>query len=388
MGIKVGKIKQGDRRYMYEYKRKRSSFKKAFLLIILMIMVSATSIFIYSMYSKININDYKELGNTTVERVSYIEETDKKRELSLEEVSKSVVGISKIKNTGDSIFNTNVSNELGLGSGFIVSDNGYIITNWHVVQNKYSTCYITLENGDTHSGTVVWADKDLDLAIVKINVNGPDSIKLGDSDNIKLGETVYAIGNPVGMEFQRTVTAGIISGLNRTIKIDDEYGQSYMENLVQTDATINSGNSGGPLINTSGEVIGINTIKISSAEGIGFAIPINTIKPIIESFINTGKFEEANLGIFAYDKEAVSYLNSGLKIDSGIYVAKIMQDGPSNKSNLKVGDIITKIDGKAINKMSELREYIYSKKPGDEVILSILRNKKEREVAITLGKKQ
>ena len=160
-----------------------------------------------------------------------------------------------------------------------------------------------------------------------------------------------------------------------------------MEDLIQTDATINPGNSGGPLINTKGEVIGVNSIKIQEAEGIGFAIPINTIKPIIESFKNTGKFEEAYLGIFAYDKGMALYLDSGINFDTGIYVAQVSSDGPSSLSAIKVGDIITKIDDITINKMSTLRSYIYTKKPGDEVNLSILRNKKEYNVKIKLGKK-
>lgn len=224
------------------------------------------------------------------------------------------------------------------------------------------------------------------MAIVKISASGLDFIALGDSDNIKIGEKVYAIGNPIGIEFQRTVTSGIISGKNRTVKIEEEK-TSYMEDLIQTDATINPGNSGGPLINNKGEVIGINSIKIQEAEGIGFAVPINIIKPIIENFSKNGSFEEAYLGIFAYDKGIVNYLNSDIDFDSGVYIAQISTDGPSNTSGLKVGDIITKIDGIAINKMSELKSYIYTKQPGDEVNISFLRNKKEHNIKIKLGKK-
>ena len=261
------------------------------------------------------------------------------------------------------------------------------MTNSHVAGNKYSNCYVTLENGKTYNGSVVWNDEDLDLAIVKISASGLEHITLGDSDNIKIGETAFAIGNPIGIEFQRTVTSGIISGVNRTIKIEEEDKTSYMEDLIQTDATINPGNSGGPLINSKGEVIGINSVKIKEAEGIGFAVPINIIKPIIESFSKEGNFEEANLGIFAYDKGIVTYLESGIDFDSGVYVAQVMVDGPSNTSGLKIGDIITKIDGISINKMSELKSYIYTKKPGDEVNLSFLRNKKEYNIKIKLGKK-
>ena len=372
---------------MYGYKKRTSKIRIFLVLSLSLVGVFLGGKFVYSNYVKVNIKDNGEGNKEIIERLSYKEEEEKEEEISIEEAAEAVVGISKIKNTGASVFNINANNELGLGSGFIVSNNGYIITNWHVVQNKYSNCYITLANGDIENGTVVWSDQDLDISIIKIKKAGLKHLKLGDSKNLKLGETVYAIGNPIGREFQRTVTSGIISGKNRTIKIEDEYGENYMENLIQTDATINSGNSGGPLINKKGEVIGINTVKITSAEGIGFAVPINTIKPIIESFINTGNFEEAYLGIFAYDKEAIFYLNSGIKLENGIYVAKISETGPSAKTELRVGDIITKIDGRSIDKMSELREYIYTKKVGDTVALNILRNKREKEIIVTLTKK-
>ena len=160
-----------------------------------------------------------------------------------------------------------------------------------------------------------------------------------------------------------------------------------MEGLIQTDASINQGNSGGPLINSNGEIIGINSVKIETAEGIGFSIPINTVKPVVESFVNTGRFEEAYLGIFAYDKEVVKYLNNDVDFDGGIYVVKIMQDGPVAKTNIKIGDIITKIDGNEVNRMSELRHYIYKKKVGDTVNLTIKRNNKEYQVSVNLRKR-
>lgn len=196
-------------------------------------------------------------------------------------------------------------------------------------------------------------------------------------------------GNPIGFEFRRTVTSGIISAKNRTIKLEEEGKQSYMTDLIQTDATINPGNSGGPLIYPNGDIIGINTVKISTAEGIGFAIPINIIKPIIESFKNTGTFEEASIGIFAYDKEVVPYLNGSYNInfDNGIYVAQITKNGPSDGSRLKEGDIITKIDDTSLNTMNDLRQYIFTKKPGDEVTLKVTRGKVNRDINIILGKK-
>lgn len=375
---------------MYEYSKRPSKLKNFVLIFLLMVVVSAVSIFIYSMYTKINIEDYTKTPETTATRLySDAENAKEQEEFSnvLENVTKGVVGISKIKNTGSAILDSNATEELGLGSGIIVSENGYIVTNWHVAGNKYSTCYVTIDNGEIYSGNVTWADADLDLAIVKINASGLKFLNLGDSDAIKLGQEVCAIGNPIGIEFQRTVTSGIISGLDRTIKVEDENGETYMEDLIQTDASINSGNSGGPLINKNGEVIGINSIKITSAEGIGFAIPINIIKPIIESYIQSGKFEEGYLGIFAYDTEVNKYLNSSLDFNNGIYVVKISADGPALRSGLKVGDIITKIDDREINKMSELRNYIYKKTPSDKVSLTINRNNKEYTVEIMLGRK-
>lgn len=376
---------------MYKYKKRPSKLKKIITLTILIIIVVAISIFIYDMYMDIDVYSHDQLTqNDGATRVSYTEgEEDTNKDITqiIEDTIKCVVGISKIKNTGNSIFLNDSASELGLGTGMIVSENGYILTNWHVAGDRYSNCYVTLENGKVVNGNVVWADKDLDLAIVKISASGLKYITLGDSDNIKIGEQAYAIGNPIGVELQRTVTSGIISGLNRTVKIDDENGSSYMEDLIQTDATINPGNSGGPLINSNGEVIGINSVKITEAEGIGFAVPINIVKPIIESFSKEGKFEEAYLGIFAYDKNVISYLDSSIEFNSGIYVAQISADGPSYSSGLKIGDIITKVDEVTVNKMSELRSYIYTKKVGDEVNLTILRNKREYNIKIKLGKK-
>ena len=374
---------------MYSYEKKTSKLKYVLITITLMILSSAVSIYIYSIYSKIDINNQVTTpdSQSSAIRLSIQDNTNSNMTNTLEDVSKCVVGISKVKNKGDSIFETNATQNLSLGTGTIISENGYIITNWHLAGNKYSSCYVTLEDGSVYNGNVVWADEDLDLAIVKINAKGLKYLSLGDSDNIKLGEYVYAIGNPIGIEFQRTITYGIVSGLNRTIKIEEDNKSSYMEGLIQTDASINQGNSGGPLINTAGEIIGINTIKIEAAEGIGFAVPINIIKKIIDSFITNGSFEEAYLGIFAYDKEAVKYLNNGVEIENGIYIAKIMTDGPLAKSNLKIGDIITKIDDNTVNRMSELRKYIYTKKPGDKVKLNIIRNNKEYTLDVNLSKR-
>ena len=210
---------------------------------------------------------------------------------------------------------------------------------------------------------------------------------MGNSDKIKIANKVYAIGNPIGIEFERTVTGGIISAVDRTIKIKEDEEYSYMEDLIQTDAGINNGNSGGPLVNQKGEVIGINTVKIEQAEGIGFAIPINMIKPIIEKIKTEGDFVEASIGIYAYDKEVIQYLDENLKFDKGIYIVSVKPEGSAYGKGLLVGDIITKIDNVELNKMSDLRKYIYTKNVGDKVMLMIDRNGRNFGIELELGKK-
>ena len=190
-----------------------------------------------------------------------------------------------------------------------------------------------------------------------------------------------------GYEFRQTVTSGIISAVNRTIKIEENEQTSYISDLIQTDATINPGNSGGPLINKKGEVIGINTVKITSAEGIGFAIPINVIKPVVESFRNTGEFQEATLGIYAYDSEVAEYLKLKNKVSNGIYVSQIIPNGAASNSELKEGDLIISIDGNRLSTINSLREYIYTKKPEDTVVLEVLRGEKKREIGVVVKKR-
>lgn len=370
------------------YKNKKN--KKILISSIMIIFLVSIFIGLYNIYANIDVNTYE--NENAVNRMSKEVTIENSKDIEnitdiLEYTNSSIVGISKIKDKGNTIFSENGVTKLGLGSGVIVSEDGYILTNEHVSGEKYSKCYVTLENGTTHNANVVWSDSDLDLSIIKISMKGLSYAKLGDSKDLKVGQTVYAIGNPIGYEFQRTVTSGIISALNRTIKIEENNKTSYMNNLIQTDATINPGNSGGSLINVKGEVIGINSVKITSAEGIGFAVPINCVKSIIQRFITEGKFEEASIGIFAYDKNIISYIAPNIEFQNGIYVEQISEDSPAKKTDLKVGDIITKIDGVELTNMCDLREYIYKKNPGDEVNLDILRNKNNISIKIKLNKK-
>lgn len=373
---------------VYENKN-RKKWQKIFLIIGILTFFIVI-IYLYFSYSSIDISKYENRNDEDFTRLSLIqEEKDFNKSISnlIEENMECVVGVSKIKDSQAAIFLKDGLNKLEIGSGIIVTENGYILTNEHVSGEKFGKCYVTFENGSNFPADVIWSDTNLDLSIIKINVKGLKKASLGDSNNIKIAEKVYAIGNPVGFEFEKTVTSGIISGVNRTIKFEENEKTIYMSSLIQTDTSINPGNSGGPLINLNGEVIGINSVKITSADGIGFAIPINTVKPIIEKLKNDGKFEEAEIGIFAYDKDVIPYLNNGIKFENGIYVESILYNSQAQKAGLKEGDIITKVDEKIINKMNELREYIYTKKPGDQVKLSVLRNKKRIDLIINLVKK-
>lgn len=381
---------------MEEYlkREKRKRIKRYCIGVIISILLVIILALTYLVYFQIDINttptnlsqqttDVTKLSQT----VEQVEKQDKTITEVIEQVNEAIVGISKLKNSGTTIFLEDGTSELGLGTGMIVSENGYILTNEHVSGGKYSNCYVTLSTGKSYQGNVVWSDSTLDLAIVKINSKNLPFVTLGDSSNVKVGQSVYAIGNPIGFEFQRTVTSGIISAVDRTILLEEEGSTSYMEDLIQTDATINPGNSGGPLINNQGEVIGINSIKITSAEGIGFAIPINTAKNIIQSFITTGKFEEAYLGVFAYDKNIIPYLDSNLNLENGIYVVQVTFNSPAARYGIQEKDVLLEVDGISLNKMCDLRCYIYEKKPGDTVTLKVLRNNREMNMEVTLGRK-
>ena len=248
--------------------KKNKKIKNTILALFIIILLGISIYNIWLMYKNIEISNEYE-GVRTSLSTNYAKNVDNSTDNStqvvnmLESVTKTVVGISKLSSTGGSILNNIKSDELGLGTGIIVSQNGYILSNCHVTGEKYSNCYITIDE-NTYTGTVQWSDVNLDLSIVKIVANDLDYASLGDSSSIKVGESVYAVGNPIGYEFRKTVTSGIISATNRTIKIDENDSTSYISDLIQTDATINPGNSGGPLVNKSGEVIGINTVKMGT----------------------------------------------------------------------------------------------------------------------------
>lgn len=307
------------------------------------------------------------------------------REDMLENALKSVVGIS----SADGAAGTSRETSWYMGSGVMVSDDGYIITNHHVIGARPERILVTLHNGKTTEGKTVWSSSALDLAVVKIDGKGFSSSKLGDAKSLRVGESVVAIGNPLSMQFERTVTAGIVSALGRSINIENEKGESfYMEDLIQTDASINPGNSGGPLLNSSGEVIGINTIKVSTAEGMGFAVPVNICIPIIQRLKNVGQFRTPYLGLYAYTPAAARYLGQSTDIENGLFVAKLDSKGPAFAAGIRYGDIITAINFVEVNTMLSLREELYKRQSGEEITIEFKRDGSTRRISVMLGSQE
>lgn len=250
----------------------------------------------------------------------------------------------------------------GVGSGVIVDKKGYILTNNHVANDGDSDITVYLIDGRTVKARVVWTDESLDLSILLINADNLTVAEIGNSDAIEVGEMAVAIGNPLGLRFERSVTAGIVSALNRSVPVDEE---KYMEDLIQTDASINEGNSGGPLINSEGKVIGINTIKVSSAEGMGFAIPINIAVPVIKSFVKDGEFKTPYIGLTGLDKEIASLYDYTL--EKGIYVLNIDVYGPAYKAGIRKHDIIISINNIPVNTLTALKQVIFSAGVGNSI---------------------
>lgn len=294
----------------------------------------------------------------------------------------SVVGITTVQVKKDIFWEQEVP---GSGSGVVVDPNGYILTNSHVVgDGKAKDINVLFENGDKMPGKILWNDPALDLAIVKVEATGLASSPLGDSDKLEVGELAVAIGNPLGLDFQRTVTSGVISGLNRTIKVDQF---NSIEGLIQTDASINPGNSGGPLLNSKGEVIGINTVKIKPeyGEGLGFSIPANVAKPIVDQVIKEGHFETLYIGFKGMEVELYERrMGIELGIDKGIILLEIVPNGPAGKAGIQAGDILTKIDGEEVETSNQIRKILYKYKKGDKVKLQMIREGREMEVEIIL----
>ena len=306
-----------------------------------------------------------------------------------QKVLPSIVGIN-VTYSVNSLFYKGQGTATAEGSGVIISEDGYILTNNHVVNSssssssfyelgKASKITVKLYNDDTeYEAEIVGTDEQTDLAVIKINKDNLTAAELGDSDSVQVGEFCMAIGNPLGLG--STVTDGIISAVNR--EVVDEEGNSYT--AIQTNAAINSGNSGGALVNSQGQVIGINTLKVSGdgVEGVGFAIPINSTKDIYEQLIQYNKVKRPYLGIggIEVDEETAKANN----ITVGIYVKTLENFSAAEKAGIKVGDVIIKADGQDVETMDELNEIKNKKEIGDKMTLTVWRDGKTQDIEVTL----
>lgn len=318
--------------------------------------------------------------------------------ISLEEYSETGIGVAKkvlpsvvgikVEYSVNSIFGGSASTASAEGSGVIITEDGYILTNNHIVNTSSTSSFYTvgeaskviiyLYNDKTeYEGKIIGTDEQTDLAVIKIEKTGLTAAELGDSDSVQVGEFAMAVGNPLGM--QSSVTAGMISALNREVTSD---GITF--NLIQTDTAINSGNSGGALVNSKGQVIGINTLKLSGTgvEGIGFAIPINSTKDIYTQLIQYNKVKRPYIGISGRDLDKKIAEANNLVV--GVYVVSIDDFSAAEKAGIKIGDVIIKADGKAITTMDELNEIKNTHQIGDEMKIVVYRNGSEKELTLKL----
>lgn len=308
-----------------------------------------------------------------------------------DKVSKSVVSIVTSTQATD-FFGQNHESSAA-GTGIIVTSDGYILTNKHVI-NGASRVSVILDDGTTYEDVEVVATDPLnDVAFLKIkDVSDLAQATLGDSKTINVGQQVIAIGNALG-EYQNTVTAGIISGTGRSVTASDGSGRNAetLSDMIQTDAAINSGNSGGPLVNAAGEVIGINTATSTSAENMGFAIPISSAKGMLKQLIETGKAERTYLGVYSVEITPEAAKAYNLPVNSGAYVyspsayTAVSKDGPAAKAGIKDKDIITAVNGTKVGSAGSLSSLIGEYKPGDTVQLTVIREGNEIAINATLG---
>lgn len=283
--------------------------------------------------------------------------------------------------------------QVAAGTGFIISQDGYILTNRHVVSLADASYTVFMQNGDKYDAKVLAKDTYTDLAVLKIEANNLPTVELGDSANLKPGQTVIAIGYALG-EFKNSVSKGVISGLSRTITAGDATGQSVeqLENIIQTDAAINQGNSGGPLLDINGQVIGVNVAMASGSENIGFAITVNDAKVVIDSVKNNGKISRPFLGVRYVPITSDLIEKNQLTVDHGVLVLRgetmtdlaVIPGSPADKAGIVENDIILEVDGKKIDEENVLKNLVNSKKVGDVITLKIIHQGQEKEVTVTL----
>ncbi|WP_455093335.1 S1C family serine protease [Parvimonas micra] len=372
----------------FEKRRKGNRLKSVskFLLAIVLassISIAGTSAYLKSNSGKSLLNQSSTDKGATTTTINTSDKPNVEKAVAQKSMQ-SVVGITTV-GVSEDMFSTQKQTK-GLGSGVIVSKEGYILTNNHVVDpSKTKSVTVILSDGTKRKAKVLWSDKTLDLAVIKIDPKGLDlkPVEFGDSSQVSIGDKAIAIGNPLGINLKSTLTSGYISGKDRVITLQDG---STMEGLFQTDAAINPGNSGGGLFNDKGQLIGINTAKAGNSDGIGFAIPSNLAKPILEQIIKNGKFESVSLGIRGIDVSRYNVLGQEkLPIDSGVYIHEILSGSPAESAGLKPKDIITKVGDTKVTSNSTLKAALLNYKIGDKVKIEVYRDGKTTTIEVTFS---
>ncbi len=393
-------------------KPKKHVFRKMASFLTAMALVSGGSIAVYRQLSE-NAYTSSSSGNTddsdnkassvSAEKMSFIktDETDNGAELTTEEIVQkllpSVVGIESqftVSSMGNGYYYgfdiPSSFSETGTGTGVVITKDGYIVTNAHVIYDTENggglakSIKVHVNDDESYDAEVVGYDTDCDIAVLKIDAEGLTPAEFGNSDSLELGESVIAIGNPLGFDLMNTVTSGIVSGLNRNITINDK-----AMNLIQTDTAINSGNSGGPLINKKGQVVGINSSKMSSSygsasiEGIGFAIPSNEVSQIVDDLMEYGYVTgKPQLGISCQDvTETISQMYN---MPIGIYITDVSKNSAADKAGLQEGDIITAVDDKEVSTSEELNAEKNKHSAGETIEITYMRSGREKTTEVVL----
>ena len=369
-------------------KRKVTVNTNGLFKIVITILVVASlgmNVFLFTKVNKSSSSGSSSNKNATVENVNY----DVKSSTTdvIEKVNSSVVGVLVYANGTAS----------GSGSGVVYRVDGktaYIITNAHVVSGA-TDVQVVFSNKESVNATIVGSDTYSDIAVLKLTADfDMTAIKCGDSSLLDQGETVLAIGSPLGIEYAGTVTQGIVSGIDRTVSVDlnDDGQEDWDMNVIQTDAAINPGNSGGALVNMAGELVGITSMKLSntSVEGMGFALPINDVITSVEQIIENGKVTRPQIGISGvslsgYSSYQLRYYRINTNLTDGIYVSRVTSGGAASKAGIQEGDIIVKFDGKEVTTYKSFLTELYSKEPGDKVSVVVNRNGTEKTIEVTLG---
>ncbi len=299
---------------------------------------------------------------------------------AVDKISKSVVNISSVRMLQDQLFR--VFPVEGVGSGVVIDEKGHILTNNHVIDDV-ERLKVTLADGRVLRGRVVGSDEVTDLAVIKVEAEQPlPAAELGNSDDLKAGQIVMAIGNPFGLTGGPAVTAGIVSSLNRSIQ-----ARSGVLELIQTDAAINPGNSGGPLVNTNGQVIAINTANMPYAQGIGFAVPINTAKSILKELIEKGRVTRPWIGVASMKVTPQLARYYGLPASEGALIAKVEPYSPADDAGLRKGDIIEEIDGSRVEDPTQIASHVRKKQVDDQLTLTVNRYGRQLKVPIQVDER-